>query len=111
MRKQTEPVRKREKTINPTCQSQLTRMCGAVLNRARVATSVKTVKMRRHTRSSTMAANFQSLTMSDSSLLDLIVSVITLSSFSIKASSLDAEMMGVVGAVGLLSFPALEYFK
>ena len=58
--------------------TQLTRMCGAVLNKARVATRVKTVKISRQTRSSTMAANFQSLMMRDSSLLVLIVSVISL---------------------------------
>ena len=57
---------------------QLTRMCGAVVKRARVATRVKTVKMSKQTRSSTMAANFQSLTIRDSSLLVLIVSVISL---------------------------------
>ena len=34
-----------------------------------------------------------------------------LSSFSIKASSLEADMMGVAGPVGLRSFPALKYFK
>ena len=33
------------------------------------------------------------------------------SSFSIKASSLEADMMGVGGPVGLRSFPALKYFK
>ena len=58
----------------------MTRMWGAVVNKARVATRVKTVKISRQTLSSTIAANFQSLTMRDSSLLDLIVSVISLNS-------------------------------
>ena len=47
--------------------NQLTKTCGAVPNKARVATTVKTVNPSKQTLSSTMAANFQSfLILSDS---------------------------------------------
>ena len=88
----------------------VTRMCGAVVKRARVATRVKAVKASRHTRSRTIAANFQSATTRASSLLDLMLSVMILSSFSMRASSRAADMLGVAGSVNIShgSFQHLE---
>ena len=70
---------------------QGTTMCGAVPNNARVATTVNTVKARRHSLSRTMAANFQSFFIMDDFCSLFILSVMTLSSLRIMDSSLIGE--------------------
>lgn len=62
-------------------------MCGAEKSTAIVAMMVKSVKRIRQMRSTTMAANFQSLHTRDSSSSVLIFSVITRSSLRIPDSS------------------------
>ena len=69
-------------------ENYLTMTCGAVANTARVAMMVNTVKKTRHSRSSTIAANFQSASTEAASSSILIFSVITFISLRIRLSSL-----------------------
>merc|ERR1719278_1462604 len=62
--------------------------CGAVMRRAAVASIVNPVKVIRQSRSSTIAANFQSFSIASSSSSAFSLSVSTRSSFRIMVSSL-----------------------
>lgn len=62
-------------------------MWGAANKTAMVAIIVKAVKVSKHRRSSTMAANFQSFSMAAVSSSSRILSVITLNSLRIRLSS------------------------
>ena len=66
---------------------QLTMMCGALSSTVRMAMMVKSVKMMRQTRSTTMAANFQSSIMSFSSSLRLMIVVMKRNSRMIDCRS------------------------
>merc|ERR1719278_240889 len=62
--------------------------CGAVMRRAAVASIVNPVKVIRQSRSSTIAANFQSFSIASSSSSAFSLSVSTRSSLRIMVSSL-----------------------
>ena len=66
--------------------------CGAVVSRTTVAITVKKVKRMRQSLSNTIAANFQSHSVSEAFSSFLIFSVITRSSFKINESSLTAPL-------------------
>ena len=71
---------------------------GAVLSMVTVATMVKVVYVTKHNRSSTIAANFQSLSTAPLSSSSLILSVITLISFRMRHNSLWRGWFGIVAA-------------
>jgi len=68
----------------------VTMMCGAARSVATVEMMVNAVKVNKESLSSTIAANFQSFSSAAVSSSSLILSVITLSSFSIRLNSLKA---------------------
>lgn len=74
----------------------LTMTCGAAARTARVAMMVNSVKVIKQSRSRTIAANFQSLSIALASSSSRILSVITLISFNIKLSSLGTPLGYVV---------------
>ena len=65
----------------------LTMTWGATASTAQVATMVKVVKKRRHRRSNTIAANFQSPAAAEASSSSFILSVMILISFRIRPNS------------------------
>jgi len=70
----------------------VTMMCGAARSVATVEMMVNAVKVNKESLSSTIAANFQSFSSAAVSSSSLILSVITLSSFSIRLNSLKAPI-------------------